>query len=57
MSKPPNVQPLRIADSKRAIRHVFIRNLELHAQIGIYPMSAARSSRCASMSISRSRTR
>lgn len=36
MSKAPNVQPLRIADSARAIRHVFIRNLEVHAQIGIY---------------------
>jgi len=36
MSKHSNVQPLRIADSARAIRHVFIRNLELHAQIGIY---------------------
>ena len=31
-----NVQPLRIADAKRAIRHVFIRNLELLANIGIY---------------------
>ena len=36
MSKAPNIQPLRIADSARAIRHVFIRNLEVHAQIGIY---------------------
>jgi dihydroneopterin aldolase len=36
MSKPANVQPLRIADSARAIRHVFIRNLEVHAQIGIH---------------------
>ncbi len=36
MTKAPNVQPLRIADSARAIRHVFIRNLEVHAQIGIY---------------------
>ena len=36
MDKAPNVQPLRIADSARAIRHVFIRNLEVHAQIGIY---------------------
>ena len=36
MSQPSSVQPLRIADAKRAIRHVFIRNLELHAQIGIY---------------------
>jgi dihydroneopterin aldolase len=31
-----NVQPLRIADAKRAIRHVFIRNLELLANIGVY---------------------
>ena len=36
MTKPMNVQPLRIADSATAIRHVFIRNLEVHAQIGIY---------------------
>jgi len=36
MSKPTNVQPLRIADSAHAIRHVFIRNLEVHAQIGIH---------------------
>lgn len=36
MSKSSNVQPLRIADSAKAIRHVFIRNLELQAQIGIY---------------------
>ncbi|HEX4532681.1 MAG TPA: dihydroneopterin aldolase [Rhizomicrobium sp.] len=32
----PNVQPLRIADAALAIRHVFIRNLEVLAQIGIY---------------------
>lgn len=31
-----NVQPLRIADAERAIRHVFIRNLELIARIGIH---------------------
>lgn len=36
MSKTPNVQPLRIADSARAIRHVFIRNLEVLAHIGIH---------------------
>ena len=36
MTKLPNVQPLRIADAVRGIRHVFIRNLELLAQIGIY---------------------
>ena len=31
-----NVHPLRIADAALAIRHVFIRNLELLAQIGIH---------------------
>jgi len=31
-----NVQPLRIADAATAIRHVFIRNLEVQAQIGVY---------------------
>jgi len=36
MSAPSNVQPLRIADAERAIRHVFIRNLELLAQIGVH---------------------
>jgi dihydroneopterin aldolase len=36
MTKGPNVQPLRIADAARGIRHVFIRNLELLAQIGVY---------------------
>ena len=30
------VQPLRIADAKLAIRHIFIRNLELLAHIGIH---------------------
>jgi len=30
------VHPLRIADAERAIRHVFIRNLELIARIGIH---------------------
>ena len=33
MSKP---QPLVIADAARGIRHVFIRNLELNARIGVY---------------------
>ena len=36
MSAPSDVQPLRIADAGQAIRHVFIRNLELLAQIGIH---------------------
>jgi dihydroneopterin aldolase len=31
-----NVQPLRIADAAKAVRHVFIRNLEVLAQIGVY---------------------
>jgi dihydroneopterin aldolase len=30
------VQPLVIADAARGIRHVFIRNLELLAHIGVY---------------------
>jgi 7,8-dihydroneopterin aldolase/epimerase/oxygenase len=36
MSAPSNVTPLRIADAKLAIRHVFIRNLELSALIGVH---------------------
>ena len=32
----PNVQPLRIADAVTAIRHVFIRNLEVLAHIGVH---------------------
>jgi dihydroneopterin aldolase len=36
MTTTPNVQPLRIADAARGIRHVFIRNLELLAHIGVY---------------------
>ncbi len=36
MSAPSNVHPLRIADAERAIRHVFIRNLEVLAQIGVH---------------------
>jgi 7,8-dihydroneopterin aldolase/epimerase/oxygenase len=36
MTKAPNIQPLRIADAARAIRHVFIRNLEVLAHIGTY---------------------
>jgi len=34
MSKT-NVQPLRIADAALAVRHVFIRNLEVLARIGV----------------------
>jgi 7,8-dihydroneopterin aldolase/epimerase/oxygenase len=36
MSIPRNVYPLRIADAGRRLRHVFIRNLELLAQIGVH---------------------
>ena len=36
MSSKPNIQPLRIADAARGIRHVFIRNLEILAHIGVY---------------------
>lgn len=36
MTASPNVTPLRIAESARSVRRVFIRNLELLAQIGIY---------------------
>lgn len=32
----PTVQPLRIANAALAIRHVFIRNLELLGHIGIH---------------------
>ncbi len=31
-----NVYPLRIADAKNSIRHVFVRDLELEAHIGVY---------------------
>lgn len=36
MSERRNVQPLRIADAKKRIRHVFVRDLELDANIGVY---------------------
>lgn len=36
MSERTNVHPLRIADAKRRIRHVFVRDLELNANIGVY---------------------
>lgn len=36
MAQNPKIQPLRIADAATAIRHVFIRNLEVLAHIGIY---------------------
>lgn len=36
MSERPKVHPLRIADAKKRIRHVFVRDLELNANIGVY---------------------
>lgn len=36
MTDRPNVQPLRIADARNRIRHVFVRDLELNANIGVY---------------------
>ena len=36
MTERPNVQPLRIADARKRIRHVFVRDLELNANIGVY---------------------
>ncbi len=36
MTDRTNVHPLRIADAKRRIRHVFVRDLELNANIGVY---------------------
>jgi dihydroneopterin aldolase len=36
MSNSSNVHPFRIADAARAVRHVFIRNLEVLADIGIH---------------------
>lgn len=34
--KPASVHPLRIADAGKSIRHVFIRNLQVLANIGIH---------------------
>lgn len=36
MSDAKKVFPLRIADAKKRIRHVFVRDLELEANIGVY---------------------
>lgn len=36
MSERPRVQPLRIADAKMRTRHVFVRDLELNANIGVH---------------------
>lgn len=39
---PNKVQPLRIADAGLAIRHVFIRDLEILARIGVYGQEQGR---------------
>jgi dihydroneopterin aldolase len=36
MTDRTNVQPLRIADARKRIRHVFVRDLQLNANIGVY---------------------
>lgn len=36
MSERRNVQPLQIANAKKRMRHVFVRDLELNANIGVY---------------------
>lgn len=36
MTQNPTVQPLRIADAKRRIGHVFVRDLEINAHIGVH---------------------
>lgn len=37
MAKANVIQPLRIADAGRALRHVFIRDLVLKGSIGVHP--------------------
>jgi 7,8-dihydroneopterin aldolase/epimerase/oxygenase len=36
MTNSSNIYPLRIADAQNRIRHVFVRDLELKALIGVY---------------------
>lgn len=36
MTERLNVQPLRIADARKRVRHVFVRDLDLQANIGVY---------------------
>lgn len=40
-----NVQPLKIADARRSIRHVFVRDLTLLASIGVYDQEKGRQQR------------
>ena len=41
----PAIQPLRIADARNAIRHVFIRDLMLSCKIGVHRHEQARTQR------------
>ena len=46
MNRTSNViQPLRIADAKKAMRHVFVRDLVLSCRIGIYEQEKAEAQR------------
>ncbi|MBF0094858.1 MAG: dihydroneopterin aldolase [Alphaproteobacteria bacterium] len=36
MTKPPVIQPLRIADARLGVRHVFVRDLTLECSIGVH---------------------
>ena len=50
-SGSPAAQPLRIADARNAIRHVFIRDLVLSCRIGVHRHEEVRAQRSASTSI------
>ena len=36
MRKPPVIQPLRIADTRQGVRHMFVRDLALACSIGVH---------------------
>lgn len=36
MTRPTKVQPLKIADAHHALRHLFVRDLVLEAEIGVH---------------------
>ena len=36
MAEPSKIQPLRLADALRGMRHVFVRDLVLEARIGVH---------------------
>lgn len=41
----PAIQPLRAADARNAVRHVFVRNLMLSCKIGVHRHEQARTQR------------